>query len=205
MEKKFFLISRFDLFISRLNGDEFILMIWTLGCGGVISVKGKICQELVLFFDNNTVTAVYLNQINSDYYIGLRLKYLLVHSKPLFFYHCEKCVGGGVPVGTEVGIRTPLALSWSCLRKLWSAYRSHGTRRETNISFPDNRVSNLQYYRNQNSTRLNFKSVDPIKSSLNLKLIITYFLQVLHIEIKILINHINLNLIPCTLKTSYPG
>ena len=37
------------------------------------------------FFDNNTVTAVYLNQINSDYYIGLRFKYLLVHSKPLFF------------------------------------------------------------------------------------------------------------------------
>ena len=47
------------------------------------------------FFDNNTVPAVYLNQINSDYYIGLRLKYLLVHSKPLFFYHCEKCGGGG--------------------------------------------------------------------------------------------------------------
>ena len=56
--KKFFLISRFDLFISKLNGDEFILMIWTFGCGGVISVKGKKCQELILFFDNNTVTTI---------------------------------------------------------------------------------------------------------------------------------------------------
>ena len=130
-------------------------------------------QSIFIYGDNSILKS---DQFRLLYWI--KIEVFISSLKTSIFSHCEKCGGEGVPVGTEVGIRTPLALSWSCLRKLWSASRSHGTRRETNISFPENRVSNLQYYCYQNSTRLNFKSVHPIKSSLNLELIINYFLHI---------------------------
>ena len=65
--------------------------------------------QSIFIYGDNSILKVKSDQFRLLYWI--KIEVFISSLKTSIFSHCEKCGGEGVPVGTEVGIRTPLALS----------------------------------------------------------------------------------------------